>query len=176
MQALDARPLRAVTPAEIDTFWRDGAVCLRGIMPADWVALLAEGVERWLGSEARFSLSDFGASRSEGAARPKAHFYGGTDHWKTDEACRRFACESPLPGVVGALLRSIKLNLYEDSILVKEPGTVEKTMFHQDLPYFHVEGSQICTTWVPLDPVSKETGSLLFVKGCHTWKKMYRPY
>ena len=175
MSPLQAPALRDVTAEEINAFWRDGAVCLRGIMPESWLALLEEGVQRWLQSESRFSLSDFGASRSEGAAKPKAHFYGGTDHWKTDPACRRFACDSPLPGIVGALLRSAKVNLYEDSILVKEPGTVEKTMFHQDLPYFHVEGSQICTTWVPLDPVRRETGSLLFVKGSHTWKKMYRP-
>ena len=175
MGTLEASPLRAVTTDEINTLWRDGAVCLRGIIPPDWIAVLEDGVQRWLASDARFSLSDFGAGRTEGAARPKAHFYGGTDHWKTDEDCRRFACESPLPGIVGALLRSVKVNLYEDSILAKEPGTVEKTMFHQDLPYFHVEGTQICTTWVPLDPVTRETGSLLFVKGSHTWKKTYRP-
>jgi ectoine hydroxylase-related dioxygenase (phytanoyl-CoA dioxygenase family) len=175
MGTLGASPLRTVTTDETNTFWRDGAVCLRGIIPPDWIAVLEEGVQRWLASDARFSLSDFGAGRTEGAARPKAHFYGGTDHWKTDEDCRRFACESPLPGIVGALLRSVKVNLYEDSILAKEPGTVEQTKVHQDLPYFHVEGTQICTTWVPLDPVTRETGSLLFVKGSHTWKKTYRP-
>ena len=168
-------PLRDPSPEEIDTFWRDGVVCLRGIMPPGWLAVLEAGVERWLHSEGRFSLSEFGSTLEEGKTRPKAHFYGGTDHWKTDEDCRRFACESPLPGIVGRVLRSAKVNLYEDSILVKEPGAVERTMFHQDLPYFHVEGLQVCTTWIPLDPVSRDTGSLLFVKGSHLWKKLYRP-
>lgn len=168
-------PLREPTPEEIETFWRDGVVCLRGILPPGWLAVLEAGVERWLQSEGRFSLSEFGTTLEEGKARPKAHFYGGTDHWKTDEDCRRFACESPLPGIVGRVLRSAKVNLYEDSILVKEPGAVERTMFHQDLPYFHVEGLQVCTTWIPLDPVSRDTGSLLFVKGSHLWKKLYRP-
>jgi ectoine hydroxylase-related dioxygenase (phytanoyl-CoA dioxygenase family) len=175
MAGLDGAPLRAVREDEIDTFWRDGVVCLRGIMPAGWLALLEEGVERWLASDARFSLSEFGTTLDPGARKPRAHFYGGTDHWRADEACRRFACESPLPGIVGAVLRSAKVNLYEDSILAKEPGATERTMFHQDLPYFHVEGTQVCTTWVPLDPVTRDTGSLQFVKSSHTWKKTYRP-
>jgi len=175
MSNVTVRPLREPDAGEIATFWRDGVVCLRAIMPAEWLAILEEGVERWLHSEARFSLSDFGATLSGAAQKPRAHFYGGTDHWKTDEACRRFACESPLPGIVGAILRATRVNLYEDSILAKEPGAIERTMFHQDLPYFHVEGTQVCTTWIPLDPVTRETGALQFVKGSHTWKKTYRP-
>ncbi len=167
--------LREVTDAEIETFWRDGVVCLREILPESWISLVERGVDRWLGSSARFSLSDFGAELEQAGARPRAHFYGGTDHWKTDADCRRFASESPLPAIIGRLLRATKVNLYEDSILVKEPGAIEKTMFHQDLPYFHVEGAQVCTSWIPLDPVKRETGSLLFVKGSHTWKKLYRP-
>lgn len=167
--------LREVTDAEAETFWRDGVVCLREIMPAQWISVVESGVERWLASSMRFSLSDFGSTLAKAESRPRAHFYGGTDHWKTDPDCRRFACESPLPAIVGRLLRAKKVNLYEDSILVKEPGAIEKTMFHQDLPYFHVEGAQVCTSWVPLDPVTRASGSLLFVKGSHAWKKLYRP-
>ncbi|MBM4268563.1 MAG: phytanoyl-CoA dioxygenase family protein [Deltaproteobacteria bacterium] len=167
--------LREVTDAERETFWRDGVVCLREILPAQWIAVVERGVERWLASSSRFSLSDFGTRLTPAGGRPRAHFYGGTDHWKTDSDCRRFACESPLPALVGRLLSATKVNLYEDSILVKEPGAIERTMFHQDLPYFHVEGTQVCTSWIPLDPVTRETGSLLFVKGSHAWKKLYRP-
>jgi len=167
--------LRAVTDAEVESFWRDGVVCLRRILPDRWLSVLERGVDRWLDSSTRFSLSDFGADLENAGSRPRAHFYGGTDHWRTDPDCRNFACESPLPSIVGRLLRTKKVNLYEDSILVKEPGAIEKTMFHQDLPYFHVEGMQVCTSWVPLDPVTRETGSLLFVKGSHAWKKLYRP-
>lgn len=168
--------LRDVAEAEIAAFWRDGAVCLRGIMPRGWLAVLENGVERYLASDAAFSLSAFGADRPEGQGRrPKAHFFGGTDHWKQDEDCRRFALESPLPMIAGQLLRATRINLYEDSILVKEPGAIEPTAFHQDMSYFHVEGGQVCTTWVPLDPVTRDTGALQFVRGSHLWKKQFRP-
>jgi len=33
-------PLRPVTHAEIDTFWRDGFVCLRQVIARDWIGLL----------------------------------------------------------------------------------------------------------------------------------------
>jgi len=58
---------------------------------------------------------------------------------------------------------------------VKEPGTFEITAFHQDIAYFHAEGSQICTTWLPLDPVSLLKVGLKFIRGNHLWKTKYRP-
>lgn len=144
-------------------------------MPVQWLALLEEGVERYLHSQERFSLTQFGFDLAGSSERAKAHFYGGTDHWKSDDACRRFACTSPLPQIAAQILKATRVNLYEDSILVKEPGAGEPTAFHQDLAYFHVDGSQICTTWTPLDPVTSETGALQFVRASHLWKKLYRP-
>jgi ectoine hydroxylase-related dioxygenase (phytanoyl-CoA dioxygenase family) len=68
-----------------------------------------------------------------------------------------------------------KINLYEDSLLVKEPGTIEPTMFHQDLAYFHVEGRQICTAWCPLDRATRATGAVGYVRGSHRWNRMFKP-
>ena len=93
--------------------------------------------------------------------RERGRFRSGVDHWRHLPAFRSFACDSPLPAIAAALLRSRKVNLYEDSVLVKEPGTAEPTAFRQDLGYFHVEGEQICTFWVPLDPVSAENGAVV---------------
>ena len=60
-------------------------------------------------------------------------------------------------------------------MLVKEPGTRERTVWHQDLGYFNVEGEQLCTTWVPLDPVTAATGAMRFARGSHTWDRSFRP-
>jgi ectoine hydroxylase-related dioxygenase (phytanoyl-CoA dioxygenase family) len=60
-------------------------------------------------------------------------------------------------------------------VLVKEPGTPERTAFHQDLAYFHLDGTQLCTTWVPLDPVTSESGAVEFVAGSHRRPNRYRP-
>ena len=94
-----------------------------------------------------------GADRRRRERESTGRFVSGVDHWRTRPEFRAFAAESPLPAIVGALLRATKVNLYEDSVLVKEPGALERTVWHQDLSYFHVDGEQLCTTWCPLDPV-----------------------
>jgi ectoine hydroxylase-related dioxygenase (phytanoyl-CoA dioxygenase family) len=102
-------------------------------------------------------------------------FVSGVDHWRTRPEFRAFAADSPLPAIVAALLRATKVNLYEDSVLVKEPGALERTAWHQDLSYFHVAGEQLCTTWCPLDAVGPETGAVRYARGSHRSDAVYRP-
>ena len=39
------------------------------------------------------------------------------------------------------------------TVLVKEPGTKEKTPWHHDQPYSPIDGADIISFWIPLDPV-----------------------
>jgi ectoine hydroxylase-related dioxygenase (phytanoyl-CoA dioxygenase family) len=80
-----------------------------------------------------------------------------------------------VPAIAAAILRASKLNLWEDSVLVKEPSSGERTAWHQDLSYFHVSGDQLCTTWIPLDEADAETGAMSFVHGSHRWPDVYQP-
>jgi ectoine hydroxylase-related dioxygenase (phytanoyl-CoA dioxygenase family) len=181
--SLSPAPQRPVSQDEIDTFWRDGVVCLRQIISFEWIERMAQAVDEWLGSPECLDYTTFGTDVAEAAGAAvmvdvgvrRGHFYSGLDHWMMLPAFRQLATASPLVEICAHLLRSDKLNLYEDSILVKEPGTLEKTAFHQDISYFHAEGHQICTSWLPLDPVTIESGALQFVRGSHLWKAKYRP-
>jgi len=175
-----------ITEADIATFWRDGGVCLRGVIPQEWINQLKDAFAVWQNSPACMDFGAYGEeiSRQTGAVlmkdattaeRPPGRFFTGVDIWPTIPAFWEFAAHSPLPALSAQLLRATKLNLYEDSILVKEPGTAEKTAFHQDIAYFHAEGHQICTSWIPLDPVTLESGALKFIRGSHLWKEKYRP-
>ena len=87
----------------------------------------------------------------------------------------RLRARVTVPGVVAELLGSDQVWLYEDSVLVKEPGTVERTHFHQDLAYFHLDGDQVCTVWVPLDAVDAENGAVRYVRGSHLDRTPRRP-
>jgi ectoine hydroxylase-related dioxygenase (phytanoyl-CoA dioxygenase family) len=179
-------PVRPVTDEEVEAFWRDGVVCLRGILPLDVVAAMAEPVERALAHQAT-DLSEMGDALAAAGAEAavddavtasgtgRGRFRAGTDHWVDDADFRDFALRSPLGELVATLLRSERVRLYEDSVLVKEPGTRERTAFHQDMAYFHLDGEQVCTTWVPLDPVTEETGAVRFVVGSHLDRTAYRP-
>jgi ectoine hydroxylase-related dioxygenase (phytanoyl-CoA dioxygenase family) len=74
--------------------------------------------------------------------------------------------ESALGEAGGALMRSGSARLYHDHMLTKEPGTRQRTPWHQDQPYYNIEGRQNCSFWIPVDPVARET-TLEFVAGSH---------
>ena len=163
-----------VTDADVRAFWRDGVVCLRGLLPRDLVREMQDPVERALTSAQSADLTAMAVVFGSGGPG-RGRFVAGIDHWRHQPEFRAFACESPLPEAVATLLRSDTAFLYEDSVLVKEPGTLEVTRWHQDLGYFHIDGTQMCTTWCPLDPVTSASGAMQFVRGSHRDGPVYRP-
>src|SRR4051794_2956816 len=156
-------------------------------MPAEWLQRMDEPVEDALVSTATTDLSAMGDALAESGAplvqdpavsaggRPRGQFRAGTDHWREQEEVLQFARDSRLGGIVAQLLGATTVRLYEDSVLVKEPGTFERTAFHQDLAYFHVDGDQVCTVWIPLDVVDAENGAVQYVRGSHRSTTRFRP-
>ncbi len=42
---MNAHPLAAITDTQVDAFWRDGVICLRGLFDAEWVEHVRAAVE-----------------------------------------------------------------------------------------------------------------------------------
>ncbi len=164
-------PLRSVTEEEIATFWRDGVVHLPGVLPTSWLDALAGPIETVLRTGEAADLGVLAADPRPSAPR----FAAGVDHWRHDPVFAAFATSSPVPALAAALLRSTELWLWEDSVLVKEPGSPYRTEFHSDAGYFQVMGEQVCTAWVPLDAADAGNGMLSFVRGSHLDGVEYRP-
>lgn len=171
-------PTSVVSEADRRSYREHGVVALRGVLPVEVVRALDAPVARAVaGDPSTADLSALGdalAGRAESTAE-RGRFRSGVDHWLTDGDMRAFALESPLPALVASLLETSTLHLYEDSILVKEPRSHEPTVFHQDHPYFSVDGDLVCTTWIPLDPVTRETGAMGYVRGTHLDDTEWRP-
>ena len=162
---MPAHPIRDVTEDEIRAFEADGCVAVRGVYQPDWIELLKEGVAEAMRTKGFYSR------RMEEAG---AVFF--TDYIASDRvaALKRFALEGPGAEVGAALMRSKRANFLFDGIFVKEPGVTKRSVWHQDQPYYCVEGSQIVVLWAPLDPCPASV-SLQCVKGSHTWGKAFRP-
>ena len=64
--------MRNISDEEIETFWRDGVVCLRSAVSREWVELVAQAMEDWLASPQRFDLTQYGedVAQMHGARRP----------------------------------------------------------------------------------------------------------
>ena len=149
-------PLAAECVAD---FQRDGAVCLRALLTPAQLALLAEGIEANL---AALSPRAKVASRADDPGRFVEDFC----NWQRIAAYRRFIFESPVAAAARELMGSREVRLYHDHLLVKEPGTRARTPWHQDQPYYNIEGRQNVSMWIPVDPVPRAS-TLEFVAGSH---------
>lgn len=147
-------------------FERDGVIVLRNVVDAGWRDRLAEAIERDI-------------------ARPGPHFHNfkaktGRFHATSrvreiDEAVADYVFDSPLPPLAAFLMRSAKVNLLYDQIFAKEPGTDAPSPWHQDHGVWPIEGRQVITFWLALDPVTRESGGLEWLKGSHRWGRKFQP-
>lgn len=88
---------------------------------------------------------------------------------------RRFALTGAATHVAGALLGSEQVRFFGDQMFVKEPGTRERTAFHQDATYFEIDGDKCCVLWIPVDPVTAENGAMTYWRGSHLSGALYAP-
>jgi ectoine hydroxylase-related dioxygenase (phytanoyl-CoA dioxygenase family) len=152
-------PIPVVTQSDIGTFQRDGAVCLRQLFRSDEIALLRAGIDANLAHP---------SPRAKVASRPEdpGWFIEDFCNWQDHEPYRRFIFESRLGEAAGRLMGSRSVRLYHDHMLTKEPGTRQHTPWHQDQPYYNIEGRLNCSFWIPVDSVSRAS-TLEFVAGSH---------
>ena len=152
------KQLAPVTPVLAAAFRRDGAVCVRGAFDPELVALAADGIEHDLAHPSPRALV---ASR-DGDGR----FFEDFCTWQQIPQFERFIRESPAAGIAGELMGADRVRLFHDHVLVKEPGTRQPTPWHQDQPYYNIEGRMTCSMWMPVDRVPRES-TLEFVAGSH---------
>jgi len=160
-------PLRPIADQEVERFWQDGAICVRGMFDAGWVSSLRDATE--------VAMAKPGPLATGRNADQNKSFYIELGLWSAHEAFRDFVFNSPAPAIARRFLRGDKLNLFFDQLFVKEPGAQNKTPWHQDQPYWPVHGRQVLSIWFAMDPVTLATGGLEYVRGSHDWKRVFHP-
>jgi ectoine hydroxylase-related dioxygenase (phytanoyl-CoA dioxygenase family) len=107
------------------------------------------------------------------AGAPKGRFLLDSGNWTRNEAIRDLALDSHLPSLAARLMASRTVAFYDDQMFVKTPGTRQRTAFHQDYPFFNLEGFMGCVFWMPVDAVDERNGALSYVRGSHLWEADY---
>lgn len=154
-----------VTQADIETYRRDGVVLIRGLF-RDQLDLLRDGVERNMAEPGPYAAENLKAGEG-------GRFFDDYCNWTRIGEFERAIRQSPAAEVAADLMGSRRVQLFHDHVLVKEPGTSKPTPWHQDGPYYFVEGRQTVSFWSPLDPV--RDASLRCVTGSHLWEKPVLP-
>ena len=143
----------------VAAFQRDGAVCIRQLFRPEEMQTLRHGIDANLAA-----LSP--RAKVASAADDPGYFVEDFCNWQDNEHYRRFIFDSPLAETAGRLMQSSTARLYHDHMLTKEPGTRQPTPWHQDQPYYNIEGRQNVSFWIPVDAVNRES-TLEFIAGSH---------
>ncbi len=150
----------------VAAYQRNGAVLIKGLL-RDWVELLSETVSANMAAPSHFE-------RSYKPADGTAMFFQDYCNWQRFDGYRKTIFDSPMAECAARLMGSRTARLFHEHVLVKEPGNSMKTPWHQDQPYYLVEGRQSVSFWVPLDRVPREIG-VEYVAGSHKWGRDFRP-
>lgn len=151
---------------DIDVYRADGVTLLRGVF-ADWVEPLRAGVERNMKEPGPFERT----YRPTDGSSP---FFQDYCNWQRIAEFRDFVTNSPAAAIAAKLMQSRTARFFHEHVLVKFPGTTMVTPWHQDQPYYCVEGEQSVSFWIPLDPVARDL-SMECVAGSHRGEKHFRP-
>jgi ectoine hydroxylase-related dioxygenase (phytanoyl-CoA dioxygenase family) len=157
---------RAMSELAAD-FRRDGACVVRGLLDAAEVERLAAAVDAHMADPGPMAIEGGGDAGS-------GRFFEDFRNWDRFEGYDAVIRGSRLGQVAAELMGSRTVRLHHDHLLVKEPGTTIRTPWHQDQPYYNIDGSDTVSFWIPLDPVPRES-SLEFVAGSHASGTWYMP-
>lgn len=167
-EAVDASPEHAATDGHVAAYWRDGAVLLRNVFSPDWIECLRDGVEEIRANpEGEYHWYAGGPGQSR-------VFFNTSRSWPRIAAIRRFIWESDVAGLAARIARSSYVDLLWDGVFYRTEGLDQPTPWHQDAPYWPVEGDKIVSVWMPLDP-APEHSVLGFVRGSHRMGHFQRP-
>ena len=154
-----------VSPAQIEAYQRDGVVLIRGLF-GDYVEPLRAGIARNMAEPGPYAAENLKPGET-------GRFFDDYCNWDRIAEFEAVVRQSPAAEVAADLMGSNSAQFFHDHVLVKEPGTSKPTPWHQDAPYYFVEGRQTVSFWSPLDPVRE--ASLRCVAGSHRWPKPVLP-
>ena len=161
-------PDYAAQEADIAAFRRDGAVLLPGAF-ADWVEALARGLERNLAEPEAFAFPCESTAEGE-----PGRVFDSYCNWQRIPEYRDYVTRSCAAAMAGRFMGSRRAQFFHEHAFLKEPGTQRATPWHQDLPYYCVDGTQTVSIYVALDPTPEDV-AVRFVKGSHRWGKLFYP-
>jgi ectoine hydroxylase-related dioxygenase (phytanoyl-CoA dioxygenase family) len=154
-----------VTEQHVADYQREGVVLVKGLFKP-WVEELRAGIKR--------NMDEPGPYASENSKPGESgRFFDDYCNWERIPEFAHVIRQPAVAEAAAALMQSQTVQMFHDHVLVKEAQTSKPTPWHQDGPYYFVEGRQTVSFWSPLDPVKE--ASLRCVAGSHLWEKQVQP-
>ena len=160
-----AKMAALVSNRQIADYQTNGAVLLPGIF-REWVDTIEAGIER--------NMLEPGPYAAENTTPDETgRFFDDYCNWNRIAEFEEIIFNSPAAKIAARLMQSDRVQIFHDHVLVKDPGTTRTTPWHQDAPYYFVDGEQSLSLWIPIDPVDDAT--IRIISGSHQWDKLVLP-
>ena len=150
---------------QIDDYQDLGAIIIKGAFK-DWIEALRSGFQKVLDNPSQHGR--------ENVTENEGRFFEDYCNWERIEEFKDCMFNSPAAQIVAEATKSQSIQIFHDHIFIKDPGTNKETPWHQDMPYYCVDGNDTGSFWIPLDEVNKENNLKLILRS-HKWQKLLRP-
>ena len=157
-----------LTSEQRDQYLADGFVHLPAAVGTDRVADVLSAVDRL-----QAEPSNHGATVTK-KGDPGEYFLD-RYLYRTHPDFGSFVTDLGLAELAADASGSEQIRIYFDQVFVKEPGTRELFDWHQDRPFWAVDGTTVCSTWLALTSADAAGSALEFVRGSHLWGIDVRP-
>ena len=152
---------------KINFYQKNGVVALYDVIDEMWIKKLKVGIDKNFSKPSKYKC----VYEKKGN---KELFYDDYCNWKNIIEYKDFLFNSILAKIASELMKSKKVNLFHEHVLIKESGSKKQTPWHQDQSYYCVEGRQNVSFWIPLDKILKDTCPE-FIKSSHKWTQNFLP-
>ncbi|XP_023319717.1 uncharacterized protein LOC111694894 isoform X3 [Eurytemora carolleeae] len=150
-----------VTQEEIERFQEDGAILLKQVLTPQEVQLLQAGIQKNLENPS-VNAESIALEEGQGA------YFNDYCNWRKIPEFREFVFNSAAGEIAAKVMNSKYAVFFHEHVLNKEPGTEKCTPWHHDQAYYPIDGWNMISLWIPVDPVPVQS-TLRFVKGSHKW-------
>jgi ectoine hydroxylase-related dioxygenase (phytanoyl-CoA dioxygenase family) len=150
---------------QIKDYQKDGVLIVKDIFK-DWIKPLRKGFQKVLENPSKHGR--------ENVDDNNGRFFEDYCNWDRIKEFKDCIFSSLGAQIVAEATNSKSIQIFHEHIFIKEPGTNKETPWHQDMPYYCVDGNDTGSFWIPLDEVDKEN-NLKLILGSHQWSKLIRP-
>ena len=154
-----------LTKNQIKDYENYGVTIVKNIFK-DWVEKLRIGFQKVLDNPSMHGRENINDN--------KGRFFEDYCNWKRIKEFRDCIYNSQAAKTFAEATSSSSSQIFHEHIFIKEAGTYKETPWHQDMPYYCVDGNKTGSFWIPLDNVDEEN-NLQLILGSHKWPKLVRP-
>ena len=150
---------------QIEDYQNLGVIIVKDIFK-DWIEPLRLGFKKVLDNPSKHG--------KENVNNNQGRFFEDYCNWERINEFKDCIFKSPAAQIVAEATSSKSVQIFHEHIFMKESETLKETPWHQDMPYYCLDGNNTGSFWIPLDNVDKEN-NLQLILGSHKWPKLVRP-